>query len=111
MASLPIINPKKDVMMPKSAHLYSSGARSLWLTLMLLFGSFWSAQLQAMTEPEALAVLTGRDFSAKEQAFISLANSHQPYVQRLFDALEQGDLRPELAGVFRLAVAPFDESG
>ncbi len=92
MASLPIINPKKDVMMPKSAHLYSSGARSLCLTLMLLFGSFWSAQLQAMTEPEALAVLTGKDFSAKEQAFIALANSQQPYVQRLFDALEQGDL-------------------
>lgn len=30
------------------------------------------------------------------------------FVHEALDALEQGDIRPELAPVFRLAVAPFD---
>jgi len=32
-------------------------------------------------------------------------------VNEALDALEQGDIRPELAPVFRLAVAPFDAVG
>jgi len=30
------------------------------------------------------------------------------FVNEALNALEQGDIRPELASVFRLAVAPFD---
>ena len=84
----------KDVMMPKSAHLYSRIKRiqhGIGSLLALLF-MLWSAQLQAMTEPEALAVLTSKDFSAKEAAIVTLAQSHQPYVAPLLRALQQGDL-------------------
>lgn len=33
------------------------------------------------------------------------------FVREALDALERGDLNPELADVFRLAVAPFDAHG
>ena len=32
------------------------------------------------------------------------------FVNEALDALEQGDIRPELAPVFRLAVAPFNDA-
>lgn len=78
--------------MPKSAHLYSSLIKRGVMTLILLYGAFWSAQLQAMTEPEALAVLTGRDFSAKEEALSSLVQQNPSYLPSLFAALDSGDL-------------------
>ncbi|MGL4205796.1 MAG: urea ABC transporter permease subunit UrtB [Aeromonadaceae bacterium] len=90
-----LVSPhKKDVMMPKSAHLYCLSKRIQlgFGSLLALLFTLWSAQLQAMTEPEALAVLTGKDFSAKEAAILTLAQSHQPYVAPLLRALQQGDL-------------------
>ena len=90
-----LVSPhKKDVMMPKSAHLYCLSKRIQlgFGSLLALLFTLWSAQLQAMTEPEALAVLTSKDFSAKEAAIVTLAQSHQPYVAPLLSALQQGDL-------------------
>ena len=90
-----LVSPhKKDVMMPKSAHLYCLSKRIQlgFGSLLALLFTLWSAQLQAMTEPEALAVLTSKDFSAKEAAIVTLAQSHQPYVAPLLRALQQGDL-------------------
>ena len=33
------------------------------------------------------------------------------FVDEALDALEQGDMRPQLAAVFRLAVSPFNQPG